>query len=100
MKGDNTSTSYWHPSSLYLLPDWSMVAGSTDGGDGTATNTGTINVNNAGFGMMALNGGTAINEHREISPPMRGVTKIDINQLVGMAALNGGTVINEPPLAP
>ncbi|WP_431768660.1 hypothetical protein, partial [Salmonella enterica] len=31
-------------------------------GDATAINTGTITVNNAGFGMMALNGGTAINQ--------------------------------------
>lgn len=39
-----------------------MVAGSTDAdGDATAINTGNITVNNAGFGMMALNGGTAIN---------------------------------------
>ncbi|KSB86246.1 hypothetical protein LFZ31_19480 [Salmonella enterica subsp. enterica serovar Newport str. S09097] len=40
-----------------------MVAGSTDAdGDATAINTGNITVNNAGFGMMALNGGTAINQ--------------------------------------
>ncbi|WP_205301698.1 hypothetical protein, partial [Salmonella enterica] len=57
------STSYWQPSSLYLTSS-GMVAGSTDAGDGDATaiNTGTITVNNAGFGMMALNGGTAINQ--------------------------------------
>ncbi|WP_411157977.1 autotransporter adhesin BigA [Salmonella enterica] len=91
-----TSTSYWHPSSLYLTSS-GMVAGSTDGGigDATATNTGTINVNNAGFGMMALNGGTAINQGTINLTADEGVTKIDDNQLVGMAALNGGTVIND-----
>lgn len=57
-----TSTSYWQPSSLYLTSS-GMVAGSTDAdGDATAINTGNITVNNAGFGMMALNGGTAINQ--------------------------------------
>lgn len=78
-EGDITSTSYWHPSSLYLTSA-GMVAGSTDGGDGdaTATNTGTINVNNAGFGMMALNGGTAINQAPLISPPMRASPKLMI----------------------
>ncbi|EEJ3190180.1 autotransporter domain-containing protein, partial [Salmonella enterica subsp. enterica] len=54
-----TSTSYWQPSSLYLTSS-GMVAGSTDAdGDATAINTGNITVNNAGFGMMALNGGTS-----------------------------------------
>ncbi|TKU43082.1 autotransporter domain-containing protein [Citrobacter sp. wls714] len=57
-----TSTSYWQPSSLYLTSS-GMVAGSTDAdGDATAINTGTITVNNAGFGMMALNGGVVIND--------------------------------------
>lgn len=74
-----------------------MVAGSTDkgNGDATATNTGTITVNNAGFGMMALNGGTAINQGIITLTADEGVTKTDENQLVGMAALNGGTVVND-----
>ncbi|EIY5613728.1 autotransporter adhesin BigA [Salmonella enterica] len=94
-EGNITSTSYWHPSSLYLTSA-GMVAGSTDGdGDATATNTGTINVNNAGFGMMALNGGVAINLGTINLTADEGVTKTDDNQLVGMAALNGGTVIND-----
>ncbi|EDU1758985.1 autotransporter domain-containing protein, partial [Salmonella enterica subsp. enterica serovar Javiana] len=94
-EGNITSTSYWHPSSLYLTSA-GMVAGSTDGdGDATATNTGTINVNNAGFGMMALNGGVAINQGTINLTADEGVTKTDDNQLVGMAALNGGTVIND-----
>lgn len=58
-----TDKTYWAPPSLYVTSA-AMVAGTTDGGygDATAINTGTINVNNAGFGMMALNGGTAINQ--------------------------------------
>ncbi|ECI4149445.1 autotransporter adhesin BigA [Salmonella enterica] len=91
-----TSTRYWHPSSLYLTSA-GMLAGSTDNGygDATATNTGNITVNNAGFGMMALNGGTAINQGTITLTADEGVTQTDENQLVGMAALNGGTVIND-----
>ncbi len=90
-----TGTSYWQPSSLYLTSS-GMVAGSTDGGDGdaTATNTGTITVNNAGFGMMALNGGTAINQGVITLTADEGVTG-QANELIGMAALNGGVVIND-----
>ncbi|EBV4430204.1 autotransporter adhesin BigA [Salmonella enterica subsp. enterica serovar Nigeria] len=90
-----TGTSYWQPSSLYLTSS-GMVAGSTDGGDGdaTATNTGTIIVNNAGFGMMALNGGTAINQGVITLTADEGVEG-QANELVGMAALNGGVVIND-----
>ncbi len=95
-EGSITSTSYWHPSSLYLTST-GMVAGSTDSGygDATATNTGTITVNNAGFGMMALSGGTAINQGTINLTADEGVTQTDENQLVGMAALNGGMVIND-----
>lgn len=95
-EGNITGTSYWHPSSLYLTST-GMVAGSTDSGQGdaTATNTGTITVNNAGFGMMALNGGTAINQGTINLTADEGVTQTDENQLVGMAALNGGLVIND-----
>ncbi|ECK7388191.1 autotransporter domain-containing protein, partial [Salmonella enterica subsp. enterica] len=98
LNDDNTvaSKSYWSPSQLYLTSS-AMVAGTTDGGygDATATNTGTITVNNAGFGMMALNGGTAINQGTINLTADAGVTKTDDNQLVGMAALNGGIVIND-----
>ncbi|EAM9250277.1 autotransporter adhesin BigA [Salmonella enterica] len=90
-----TDTNYWKPSQLYLTSS-GMVAGSTDGdGDATAINTGTINVNNAGFGMMALNGGTAINQGVINLTADAGVEGTDPNQLVGMAALNGGTVVND-----
>ena len=74
-----------------------MVAGSTESGRGnaTVTNTGNITVNNAGFGMMALNGGTAINQGTITLTADEGVTETDANQLVGMAAFNGGTVVND-----
>ncbi|EHI9801581.1 autotransporter adhesin BigA [Salmonella enterica] len=85
-----TSTSYWQPSSLYLTSS-GMVAGSTDA-DGDAT--GNITVNNAGFGMMALNGGTAINQGVITLTADDGVTG-QADELVGMAALNGGVVIND-----
>ncbi|EPI8863883.1 autotransporter adhesin BigA [Salmonella enterica subsp. enterica] len=89
-----TDTNYWKPSQLYLTSS-GMVAGSTDAdGDATAINTGTITVNNAGFGMMALNGGTAINQGVITLTADAGVTG-QANELVGMAALNGGTVIND-----
>ncbi len=89
-----TSTTYWQPPYLYLTSS-GMVAGSTDGdGDATAINTGKITVNNAGFGMMALNGGTAINQGVITLTADEGVTG-QANELVGMAALNGGIVIND-----
>lgn len=89
-----TDTNYWKPSQLYLTSS-GMVAGSTDAdGDATAINTGTITVNNAGFGMMALNGGTAINQGVITLTADAGVTG-QANELVGMAALNGGVVIND-----
>ncbi|EDV5682594.1 autotransporter domain-containing protein [Salmonella enterica subsp. enterica] len=89
-----TDTNYWKPSQLYLTSS-GMVAGSTDAdGDATAINTGTITVNNAGFGMMALNGGTAINQGVITLTADDGVTG-QANELVGMAALNGGVVIND-----
>ncbi|EBQ6225903.1 autotransporter domain-containing protein [Salmonella enterica subsp. enterica] len=90
-----TDTNYWKPSQLYLTSS-GMIAGSTDGdSDATAINTGTINVNNAGFGMMALNGGTAINQGVINLTADVGIEGTDPNQLVGMAALNGGTVVND-----
>ncbi|HFD8832689.1 TPA: autotransporter adhesin BigA [Salmonella enterica] len=90
-----TDTNYWKPSQLYLTSS-GMVAGSTSSGNGDATaiNTGNITVNNAGFGMMALNGGTAINQGVITLTADDGVTG-QANELVGMAALNGGTVIND-----
>ncbi|HAU2959651.1 TPA: autotransporter adhesin BigA [Salmonella enterica subsp. diarizonae] len=94
--GNITGKTFWQPANLNITSA-GMVAGSTDSGNGdaTATNTGTITVNNAGFGMMALNGGTAINQGTITLTADEGVTQTDENQLVGMAALNGGTVIND-----
>ncbi|EEG3118296.1 autotransporter domain-containing protein, partial [Salmonella enterica subsp. enterica] len=91
-----TDKTYWAPPKLYVTSA-AMIAGTTDSGygDATATNTGTINVNNAGFGMMALNGGTAINQGVINLTADVGVEGTDPNQLVGMAALNGGIVIND-----
>ncbi|EDC0805106.1 autotransporter domain-containing protein, partial [Salmonella enterica subsp. enterica serovar Senftenberg] len=90
-----TDKTYWAPPQLYVTSS-AMVAGSTDGGygDATAINTGTITVNNAGFGMMALDGGTAINQGVITLTADAGVTG-QANELVGMAALSGGTVIND-----
>ncbi|EOB0937815.1 autotransporter adhesin BigA [Salmonella enterica subsp. enterica serovar Cerro] len=87
-----TDKTYWTPPKLYVTSA-AMVAGTTDSGYGDAT--GTINVNNAGFGMMALNGGTAINQGVINLTADAGVEGTDPNQLVGMAALNGGTVVND-----
>lgn len=89
-----TDTTYWKASPIYVTSS-GMVAGSTDGdGDATVTNTGTITVNNAGFGMMALNGGTAINQGMITLTADEGVTG-QADELVGMAALNGGVVVND-----
>lgn len=90
-----TGKTYWAPPSLYVTSA-AMVAGTTDSGygDATAINTGKITVNNAGFGMMALNGGSAINQGVITLTADEGVTGQE-NELVGMAALNGGVVIND-----
>ncbi|WP_425541653.1 autotransporter adhesin BigA [Salmonella enterica] len=90
-----TDTNYWKPSQLYLTSS-GMVVGSTNSGEGDATaiNTGNITVNNAGFGMMALKDGTAINQGTITLTADDGVTG-QANELVGMAALNGGVVIND-----
>jgi putative surface-exposed virulence protein len=61
--GNITGEQYWKASSAQL-PSTGMVAGSenNDGSKATATNTGTIIVHNAGYGMSAMYGGTAINQ--------------------------------------
>lgn len=50
-----------------------VLVGSTDIGNGDASglNTGTINVNNEGFGMLAMSGGTVVNRGQSTSPQMR-----------------------------
>ncbi|WP_235597545.1 hypothetical protein, partial [Salmonella enterica] len=89
-EGNITSSSYWHPSSRYLSST-GMVAGSTDSGQGdaTATNTGTTTVNNAGLGMMALSGGTAIHQ-RPLNPTTaHGATQSARQQPAAPAASTG-----------
>ncbi|WP_080082324.1 autotransporter domain-containing protein [Salmonella enterica] len=82
-----TDTNYWKPSQLYLTSS-GMVAGSTDAdGDATAINTGTITVNNAGFGMMALNGGTVIND-------TSGIINIDADYGQPFLTDGSSTVVN------
>ncbi|HHG9066659.1 TPA: autotransporter adhesin BigA [Citrobacter freundii] len=92
--GNIVSETYWD-TNHHELPSAGMVAGSSDSGygDATAINTGTITVHNAGYGMTAMNGGTAINQGTinltadgDVGEP---------NQLVGMAALFGGVVVND-----
>lgn len=92
--GNVTGEQYWKASSAQL-PSTGMVAGSenNDGSNATATNTGTITVHNAGYGMSAMYGGTAINQGT-ITLTADGDTG-EANQLVGMAALSGGEVIND-----
>lgn len=76
-----------------------MVAGSTDAGVGNnarATNTGTISVKNSGFGMLALNGGTAVNSGTiNLDADADTVSDGTAHQLVGLGALNGGIAIND-----
>lgn len=93
----NVTNSYFWDTNHTELPSAGMVAGSDNGsssGDATAINTRTITVNNAGYGMSALSGGTAINQGIINLTADEGVTGKE-NQLVGMAALMGGVVIND-----
>src|SRR5690606_24000022 len=95
--GNIISSSYWQAPQSYLYDtSAAMIVGSDDSGrgDATAINTGTITVKNAGFGMTALNGGTAINQGTINLIADEGVTG-EPNQLVGMAALKQGVVIND-----
>ena len=88
---------YWSPTSLEL-PSAGMIVG-TDAadymvGDATAINTGTITVHNAGYGMTAMSGGTAINQGTINLTADADVTG-GTNQLVGMVAVMGGQAIND-----
>ncbi|KFC01970.1 BigA family surface-exposed virulence protein, partial [Trabulsiella guamensis ATCC 49490] len=94
--GNITAKTFYSAS---YLPDMSagVIVGSTDAGNGDATglNTGTINVNNEGFGMLALNGGTVTNQGTINLTADEGVEKSADNQLIGMGVINGGTAIND-----
>ncbi|QPK01172.1 autotransporter adhesin BigA [Enterobacter mori] len=88
---------YWSTTHLEL-PSAGMIVG-TDAagymvGDATAINTGTITVNNAGYGMTAMSGGTAINQGTINLTADADVTG-GANQLVGMVAVMGGQAIND-----
>ncbi|AVH18405.1 autotransporter domain-containing protein [Enterobacter sp. SGAir0187] len=93
----NITDEYFWDTNHVELPSAGMVAG-TDmtyrSGDATAINTGTITVNNAGYGMTAMSGGTAINQGTINLTADEGISGEE-NQLVGMAALYGGVVIND-----
>ncbi|END1883149.1 autotransporter adhesin BigA [Escherichia albertii] len=87
---------YWQTNSIFLMGG-GMLAGSTDAGSGDAkaVNTGTINVKNEGFGMLALKGGTAVNQGVINLTADAGVTKEQNNQLFGMGAYGDGVAIND-----
>ncbi|EOF5312629.1 autotransporter adhesin BigA [Salmonella enterica] len=93
--GNITGEHYWSTSHPELVSS-GMVAGSSyqGGGDATAINTGTITVHNAGYGMTAMYGGTAINQGTINLTADEDITG-EANQLVGMAAFWGGVVIND-----
>ncbi|WP_407830046.1 beta strand repeat-containing protein, partial [Trabulsiella odontotermitis] len=94
--GNITGKTFYSTSQLYTMSA-GVITGSTDTGFGDATglNTGTINVNNEGIGMMALNGGTVTNQGTINLTADDGVEKSADNQLIGMAVFNGGTAIND-----
>ncbi|MGA5653526.1 hypothetical protein [Rahnella contaminans] len=75
-----------------------MIAGSTNTGTSSnaqAINTGDITVNNSGFGMLALNGGTVTNQGNiTLTADVATVSDGKQTQLVGMGAMSGGTAIN------
>ncbi len=94
--GDITSETYWQTDTVYLMGG-GMLIGSTDAGwaDATGLNTGTINVKNEGFGMLALNGGTAVNQGTINLTADEDVTKQQDNQLFAMGAIGSGVAIND-----
>ncbi|ELE9878962.1 autotransporter domain-containing protein, partial [Salmonella enterica] len=95
-KGNIIDSAFWQTGSVFLMGG-GMEAGSTEGGrgDATALNTGTINVNNEGFGMLAMSGGTAINQGVINLTADSDTTKSQDNQLFGMGAINHGVAIND-----
>ncbi|ENE3528734.1 autotransporter domain-containing protein [Escherichia coli] len=95
-EGNITSEAYWQTDLAYLMAG-GVLAGSSDSGFGDAKglNTGVINVNNEGFGMLAMNGGTVINQGTINLTADEGVTKEQNNQLFGMGAMGSGIAIND-----
>ncbi|MCZ9277688.1 autotransporter outer membrane beta-barrel domain-containing protein [Escherichia albertii] len=94
--GNIIDETYWQPNFVFLMGG-GMLAGSTDtgNGDAKAVNTGTINVKNEGFGMLAMNGGTVVNQGIINLTADEGVTKQQDNQLFAMGAVQGGLAIND-----
>ncbi|HEI2547497.1 TPA: autotransporter domain-containing protein [Escherichia coli] len=91
-----TSETYWQTDTVFLMGG-GMLVGSTDAGwaDATGLNTGTINVNNEGFGMLALNNGTVVNQGTINLTADENVTKEQNNQLFAMGAIGSGVAIND-----
>lgn len=75
-----------------------MIAGSKEsyGAGAIALNTGTIDVKNSGFGMLAIKGGTVTNQGNIVlSANSTTVHDSSISQLVGMGVINKGVAIND-----
>ncbi|TFR01801.1 autotransporter outer membrane beta-barrel domain-containing protein [Escherichia coli] len=94
--GNISDETYWQTNSIYLMGG-GMLAGSTDAGSGDAkaVNTGTINVKNEGFGMLAMSGGTVVNQGTINLTADEGVTKQQDNQLFALGAIQRGLAIND-----
>ncbi len=94
--GNIIDETYWQTNSVFLMGG-GMLTGSTNAGDGDAKglNTGTINVKNEGFGMLAMNGSTAVNQGIINLTADAGVVKQQNNQLFGMGAIGSGVAIND-----
>ncbi|MEG2566793.1 MAG: hypothetical protein RSA84_11355, partial [Acinetobacter sp.] len=94
--GNIISEEFWRADQPFMMGGGILV-GSTDSGVGDAQglNTGTINVNNAGFGMLAMNGGKAVNQGTINLTSDEGVTKQQDNQLFAIGAIKNGIAIND-----
>ena len=96
--GNIISEAYWQTNTVYLMSGGMLIGTSSSGygwGDGSGLNTGTINVNNEGFGMLAMADGTVINQGEINLTSDEGVTKQQNNQLFAMGAINSGVAIND-----
>ncbi|MGK0599890.1 autotransporter domain-containing protein [Yokenella regensburgei] len=95
--GTVASTSLFNSSNV-ALHGAGMIMGSslnTFAANANGVNTGTINVNNEGTGMLALHGGTVTNQGTINLTADEGVEGTINNQLIGMAVVSGGTAIND-----
>lgn len=76
-----------------------LVAGSVSAGYGdnaTALNSGTVSINNSGFGMLALKGGTVTNQGNiNLTADAGVVSDSSTSQLIGLGAMYGGKAIND-----